>query len=294
MRHHGKAVRGNGMKHQWPIIRTVLAAVTPLAIVITVHRHSLDGFTLSLGVVAWALAGTLYTQLVEYWCHRFPMHRGLPYLSNVKWNHLEHHRVFYGANFQTQDPEKLHHIVGRYWVFPILFVGHYAVLAPVLETPALVAFFLGSVLHYVVFELTHWLTHIEDNSVDRTIARLPFLADIRAYQIEHHRIHHEIPELAFNFNPPYLGDRITGHMPTGTEISPDHWTGDADVVVAPAPAVPRAIAETAPLHPVWRRRLVRYGSLAALGVAVVGAVVLARGLLTHDKSVIPTSEQTLS
>lgn len=271
------------MRHHWPIARTALAAITPLVLVLLVHSSALD---LSLATAAWFLIGILYTQLFEYWAHRVPMHRGLPLLTNVRRNHLEHHRVFHGARFQSRDVADLAHIAGRFWVFPLLFLGHYGVLAFVLEPGLLIAFLSGTVIHYLAFELTHWLTHIEDNPIDRAIARVGFLADLRAYQIEHHRIHHEFPELAFNFNPPYLGDRIAGHMPTMTET----WTPAPEPILALVPHP--AAAATASLAHDWRRYLVRYGAAAVTGIALVGAIVVAHGLLSQAKRYPSNPEQS--
>ena len=277
------------MRHHWPILRTALAALVPLVIVSSIHWSAFASITPSLTLLAWLVAGVLYTQLVEYWCHRVPMHRGLPYLTHVRRNHLEHHRIFHGNNFKTRDVDELEHIVGRFWVFPVLFVAHYAALVFVLDAQALIVFLFGTVLHYLAFELSHWLTHIEDNPVDRLLARIPLVSGVRAYQIEHHRIHHEFPEVAFNFNPPYLGDRIAGHMPNLTE--PLRPLGEA-AFEAPEP-VPTVTLEPIVEAPLWRRRLVRYGSAAAVGVAIVGAVVVAHGLLTHGKPSLPSSpEQT--
>lgn len=270
------------MRHHWPIWRTVLAASAPGVLVTGLHWDALTSVTLSLTSLAWVLAGGLYTQLVEYWCHRVPMHRGVPYLRQVRANHLEHHAIFHGARFKTRNPEDLPHIVGRYWVFPVLFAAHYAVLVLVLPAHALVLFLLGTVIHYLAFEITHWLTHIEDNVVDRAIEHIPILCDIRAYQIEHHRIHHEIPEIAFNFNPPYLGDRLTAHMPNLDDV-PQPWVPQPAPIVALEPVVDTSLG--------WRRRLVRYGSAAAVGFAIVGAVVVAHGFLTHAKRSRPVPEQ---
>ncbi len=277
------------MRHHWPILRTALAALAPWVLITWIHWDAVAAVTLSLTSVTWLLAGALYTQLVEYWSHRVPMHRGLPHLTHVRWNHLEHHRIFHGTNFQTRDVEDRAHIAGRFWVFPILFLVHYAALVFVIEAQALIVFLLGTVLHYLVFEASHWLTHIEDNPVDRLLARIPLVSELRAYQIEHHRIHHEVPEMAFNFNPPYLGDRIAGHMPNRAEA----WAGgvafetpEAALVPTVALQPPRPIVEAR--FGVWRRRLVRYGSAAAVGVALVGAVVVAHGLLTRG----PSPEQT--
>ena len=205
------------MRHHWPILRTALAALAPLVLITWIHWDAVAAVTLSLTSIAWLLAGALYTQLVEYWSHRVPMHRGLPHLTHVRWNHLDHHRIFHGTTFQTRDVNDLAHIAGRFWVFPILFLVHYAALVFVIEAQALIVFMLGTVLHYLLFEATHWLTHIEDNPIDRMLARIPLVSELRGYQIEHHRIHHEVPEMAFNFNPPYLGDRIAGHMPNRAE-----------------------------------------------------------------------------
>lgn len=276
------------MRHHWPILRTALAALAPLVLVSSIHWSAFATITPSLTLLAWLLAGVLYTQLVEYWCHRIPMHRGLPYLTHVRWNHLEHHRIFHGKNFKTRGIEELEHITGRFWVFPVLFVAHYAALVFVLDAQALIVFLCGTVLHYFLFELSHWLTHIEDNPVDRLLARIPLVSEVRAYQIEHHRIHHEVPEHAFNFNPPYLGDRIAGHMPNLAE--PLGPVGEA-AFETPEP-VPTVALEPIVEAPLWRRQLVRFGSAAAVGVAIVGAVVVAHGLLTHGKPSLPSPEQT--
>lgn len=272
------------MRHHWPIMRTALAASSPLVLVLLAHRDVFSNVTLSLSIAVWFLSGVLYTQLFEYWAHRVPMHRGLPYLNDVRWNHLEHHRVFHGQSFQTRNQADLVQIAGRFWVFPLLFVGHYLVLAMVLAPQAMIAFLSGAVAHYLVFELSHWLTHIEDNSIDRAIARVPLLADLRAYQIEHHRIHHETPDVAFNFNPPYLGDLITGHMPSAAPVR----TPPPEVSLVPAP---RTLA--VPVVRGWRRHFVSYGAAAVAGLALVGAIVVAHGLLNQGKRDPTTPEQVV-
>ena len=270
------------MRHHWPILRTASAALAPLLLVGWLHWDGFVAVALSLTSAAWLVAGALYTQLVEYWCHRVPMHQGLPYLRHVRLNHLEHHAVFHGANFKTRDPDDLKHIAGRYWVFPVLFGIHYGALVLVLPSHALVMFLGGTVLHYLAFEISHWLTHIEDNAIDRFLMRIPLVSEIRGYQIEHHRIHHEVPEIAFNFNPPYLGDRLIGHMPSEVEVP---------VPLAPAASI--VAFEPAAEAPVrlWQRRAVRVGAVAAAGLAIVGTVVVAHGLRSHGKRLLPPPEQ---
>jgi hypothetical protein len=45
---------------------------------------------------------------------------------------------------------------------------------------------------------------------DRVLDRIPGVGQLRAMQIQHHRLHHAEPMVNFNFNPPYAGDRLAG------------------------------------------------------------------------------------
>ena len=276
--------------HQWPIIKVVLAAIGSFLAVTLLHLNAFNAATLSLGLMGWVFLGALYTQFVEYWCHRVPMHRRVKLLELIRLNHIQHHRMFHGKSFQIKNGALLNHIPGRYWAFPLLFLLHYAVVVWILAPAACLAFLLGTVLHYLAFEISHWLTHIEDNGVDRAIARLPLLGALRLRQIEHHRIHHEIPEYAFNFNPPYLGDRLAGRMPP-TRLRP---SGYGEVNPAPIEASPMSVApasvSAAPWPRLWQKPLIRYGSVAAASVALVGAVVLAHGLWTHHKNLAHSNQ----
>ena len=154
----------------------------------------------------------------------------------------------------------------------------------ILAPAACLAFLLGTVLHYLAFEISHWLTHIEDNVVDHAIARLPWLGALRLRQIEHHRVHHEVPEYAFNFNPPYLGDRLAGRMPAA-----ENAVSTPPPVIATPVTVPAIVVETHSPR-LWQKPLIRYGSVAAASVALVGAVVLAHGLWSHHKNLTPSDQ----
>jgi hypothetical protein len=248
-----------------PIAGTVSAASAAFLIVLAIHWSEL---TFAPRLLAFLLLGILYAQLFEYWYHAVPMHRGLPLLGDIKRNHLEHHHLFHGANFRTRDPAHSGQIPGRWWAFPILFFTHYGVLTPLLEAEAVVSFLFGAVTHYLAFEITHWFTHIEDNGFDRFVERIPFLRELRAHQIEHHRIHHETPIVAFNFNPPYLGDRLTGKLPRpAISLAPEpHEPIVAEPALVPVPTAPALVCP-------WPRRF-RYGTAFALGTAAVIAVAL--------------------
>jgi hypothetical protein len=244
------------VRRHGPILRTAGAAS---AVYFSFAAFHFDDLTLPADGVwpIWFLAGFLYTNLFEYWVHRFPMHRGLPLLRNVRRNHIEHHRIFHGANFRTRNPGDLAHISGRFWLFPLLFAGHYALLTAIAPIGSALAFLTASFLHYLAFEVSHWLTHLEDNAVDHLLARIPLVASIRAYQIQHHRIHHQTPVVAFNFNPPYLGDVLLPRTP------------------------PRPVVASAP-----RTRLL-YGTALVLGIVALGIAAFA-----HPKppSVVPPSK----
>jgi hypothetical protein len=247
-----------------PILRTISTASLAYSLLAACHFDELTSPEPSLGL--WFVAGLAYTNLFEYWVHRFPMHRMLPLLGYVRRDHLEHHRVFHGANFRTTNPSDMARVAGRYWMFPILLGAHYAVVSAVLPVNEAMVFLFACYLHYVVFEGTHWLTHVQDNAIDRLLSRLPIVGPFRARQIEHHRIHHEIPLGAFNFNPPYLGDALMARAvrPRLTPVEPRRPI---------APAVAAVL-----------RRPARYRTaLAVLGVMAVGVVAIA-----HWKTSRPT------
>lgn len=156
----------------------------------------------SLRALVVLLAGAVYTNLFEHLWHRYGMHvRRDP-------RHGRHHRIFYGSGFQTRDPKALNEIVTAWYVFPLLLAVHYLVFWAVFGAALAPAFFLGVVLHFVTYEVTHWYTHVANSGFDRVVGRIPGLRQVRAQQIRHHRLHHAEPMVNFNFNPPYAGDRL--------------------------------------------------------------------------------------
>ena len=261
------------VRRQGPILRTVCAASLTFVVLAALRFDELE-LSLTPVLAVWFVAGILYTNLFEYWVHRFPMHRGLPLLRHVRRNHIEHHRIFHGGNFRTANPADLEHISGRFWIFPVLLAGHYVLVTALLPIDAALAFLSACFLHYLAFEITHWLTHLEDNAVDRVLSRIPVVASIRAYQIDHHRIHHQTPIAAFNFNPPYLGDALVrpptrsfgepGRSPEGT----GRWTTARPVIDA-APVLAR---RRLPARPV----VILYGTALVLGVVALGIAAIAQ------------------
>ena len=133
------------MQQQWPIIKVALAAILSFLAVSLLNLDAFSASTLSLGLLGWVFLGALYTQFVEYWCHRVPMHCRVKMLELIRLGHIQHHRMFDGKNFQIRDTAMLEHIPGRYWAFPLLLLLHYAVLVWILAPAACLAFLLGTV-----------------------------------------------------------------------------------------------------------------------------------------------------
>lgn len=205
-----------GISDRWPILAVFICSLASFTVLVFVHRSTFAwpdprAYLTSFFLVPFAL-GIAYTHFFEYGYHRLLMHGGAPGLGFIKRNHLQHHRVFYGDNFTSRNRDDWRYIASPWFVFPGLLTVHYFALRPLASPRFLVAFFAGVLLHYLVFEGTHWLTHIEGNAVDRWVARLPVLAGVRDYHVRHHRYHHEIPTADFNFNPPFLGDVIFGTL----------------------------------------------------------------------------------
>jgi hypothetical protein len=160
---------------------------------------------ISLRALAVGLAGALYTNLFEHIWHRYAMHSRRP-----DPRHALHHRIFYGEGFQTTDPAALKEIVTGWHIFPLLLALHYSAFLVLFGAGLAPAFFLGVLLHFLTYEVTHWYTHMADNGFDRSVARIPGVCRLRVIQIRHHRLHHAEPTVNFNFTPPYAGDRVAG------------------------------------------------------------------------------------
>jgi len=194
-----------GFESAKPLVSTAGWAAGSFLVAVGLHSGAGASFEVSLRAVVACLAGALYTNLFEHAWHRYAMHSRRP-----GPRHARHHRLVYGENFQSSDPAALREIVTAWYIFPILLGVHYSAFLALFAARLAPAFFLGVVLHYVTFEVTHWYTHVANNSFDRFVARIPGLRSLRAAQIHHHRLHHAEPMVNFNFNPPYAGDWMGG------------------------------------------------------------------------------------
>ena len=186
-----------------PLFTTVGWSVGSYMAAVGLQLGAISNIEISLRAVVVSLAGALYTNLFEHVWHRYAMHSRRP-----DPRHARHHRIFYGKGFQTSNPDALREIVLAWYIFPLLLTVHYAAFGALFGLALAPAFFLGVLLHFVTYELTHWYTHVAGNGFDRFVSQIPGLRELRSMQIRHHRLHHAEPMVNFNFNPPYAGDRL--------------------------------------------------------------------------------------
>ncbi|MBI2057998.1 MAG: sterol desaturase family protein [Candidatus Yanofskybacteria bacterium] len=192
-----------------PVFKSVGAAVFAFILVLLAHSWfgDVNLFFWSWVGVFVSVAGMIYTQLFEYLWHKVFMHVGVKFFETVKKSHLKHHVIFDGDNFQSRKPEDLDWVTTKWYVFPPLLFVHYSIFCLFWPKYGPV-FFGGVVLHFVIYEICHWCSHVKDNGLDSLLVRIPFLGPARLKQIEHHRMHHAEPVINFNFTPPYAGDRF--------------------------------------------------------------------------------------
>ena len=190
-----------------PLLKTAGWALGSYLVAVGIQAGLAVEIEVSARAAALGLAGALYTNIFEYAWHRYGMHGKRP-----DPRHRTHHQMFHGKSFQRCDAAALREIVTGWYIFPLLLALHYPAFAFLIGPGLEPAFFLGVVLHFLLYEVTHWYAHMPDNAFDRALARIPVLGRLRAVQIHHHRLHHGQPLINCNFNPPYVGDRLAGAL----------------------------------------------------------------------------------
>ena len=194
-----------------PVIYGVIVIIGPYLILLFINPYITEEemFSWNFWYIVSFIGGFLYTHLFEWYFHHGPMHHRMKFWPiALMIAHMKHHKVFYGDNYQSRDPDDLKEITGTYYRFPILVALHYVLFLILFPAYLAPMFFLGETIHLTTYEITHWYSHLKDNLFDKVISYIPILNSIRSYQIEHHRIHHEEPIYNFAFNPPYLWDYV--------------------------------------------------------------------------------------
>ncbi|TSC74663.1 MAG: hypothetical protein G01um101444_224 [Parcubacteria group bacterium Gr01-1014_44] len=187
-----------------PLLKAVISPLFAFGLVLFYHLHhhsSLDIISW-LAISGWFSLGVFYTHIFEYLHHRFALHYGLPGLKWMKNSHREHHRVFHHFNYKTRNPQDLHEITSRWYIFPVLLFIHYLAFLALLPNKYIVlapVFFLGVLLRFLAYETTHYLSHLADNIFDLWIEKIPLVRELRTNQDRHHFRHHVREEINFGF-----------------------------------------------------------------------------------------------
>ncbi|SHF57721.1 Fatty acid hydroxylase superfamily protein [Microbulbifer donghaiensis] len=154
----------------------------------------------------------IYTNLMEYWGHRGPMHHRRKWLGGVYQRHTLRHHRFFRHDAMAFDGSRDFHAV----LFPPVLVVFFLLLT-VVPSALLVHWLLGvnvawlyvaAVFAYFLnYELLHFAYHLREDS---WIGRLPGMAALRRLHTQHHD-----PRLMqkYNFNITYpIGDWLFGTL----------------------------------------------------------------------------------
>ena len=139
-----------------PLVVTTAWAVGTYVFAVAIHLSAGGAAELSVRSLGVCMAGALYTNVFEHAWHRYGMHSRRP-----DRRHATHHSIFYSNRFQRSDNEALREIVTSWYIFPLLLAVHYSGFVAVFGARLAPMFFLGVLLHFVGYEVTHWYTHVE-------------------------------------------------------------------------------------------------------------------------------------
>lgn len=153
----------------------------------------------------------VFANLVEWWAHKYVMHRRRRFLPVLYDRHTpEHHRLYRYGDMAIKSARELRLVlIPAMGVLGIVLLSTPAALLVGLlfSADAGWIFLLTSAAYVVGYELTHLCYHLPEQSF---VYRIPLLRALR----EHHARHH-IPSLMqnFNFNVTVpLGDKLFGTM----------------------------------------------------------------------------------
>lgn len=189
--------------------------------------HFVFTFLVSVGVIAWCAAQLasvtaremaaipltfLYSNLVEYFGHRGPMHHPTKGLRGIYERHSRRHHRFFTDQEMAFDSSADFHAVLFPPVLVIFFTAVFALPAGlalgVLASPnTAYLFVLTSLAYFLNYELLHFAYHLR---LDHPLLRIRPLKTLRLLHLRHHR-----PALMnkYNFNITYpIGDWLFGTL----------------------------------------------------------------------------------
>lgn len=211
-----------------PLIIGISSAWVPpmlcLGFLLATSHDISRAFTI-LGLLC-VFAGMLYTHSFIYGYHRFPMHNyySIPLTAHIKDSHIKHHKAFTRSRLCI-PPEKLldtfeelngrrvlmnDMISQRWWVPGSIVAFHLGGLLIVVDATYVMMFGFGLVIHYTMYDVSHWFTHVRPTRLGTFLERLPFIGKLWIMTVHIHDVHHTTPDVDFNFTWPWLGDKLFG------------------------------------------------------------------------------------
>ncbi|MCH8861224.1 MAG: sterol desaturase family protein [Proteobacteria bacterium] len=189
--------------------------------------HFAFTFLVSAGVIAWCAAQLasvtawemaaipltfLYSNLVEYFGHRGPMHHPTKGLKGIYERHSRRHHRFFTNQEMAFDSSADFHAVLFPPVLVIFFTAVFALpvglaLGALASPNTAYLFVLTSLAYFLNYELLHFAYHLR---LDHPLLRFSLLKTLRLLHLRHHQ-----PALMskYNFNITYpIGDWLFGTL----------------------------------------------------------------------------------
>ena len=147
----------------------------------------------------------IIANFVEYWIHRWPMHKVMPLLKKMYKTHSgKHHRYFTHEFMNMECDEDLHEVFATPLTVSSFFFG---VVMPISVLCSLflsinvgLLFFATCMSYYGLYEFIHFASHLPPYHI---LSKLPLIVRAR----EHHKIHHNtrlMREWNFNIGLPLM------------------------------------------------------------------------------------------
>ncbi len=124
---------------------------------------------------------------VEYWLHRYPMHRKMTGMLIVYEHVTIHHNFYANEHFFFEEPADFYAAILPHYIFigltlVITILG--GAVGLLFGADRGLAFAFVAYAYYLIYELLHFSYHTPQSSF---VKRIPFLARLSRMHIQHHQ-----------------------------------------------------------------------------------------------------------
>jgi hypothetical protein len=149
-----------------------------------------------LMILLCLLGGFISANFMEYSIHRWFLHQKPKWFPAAYREHAGvHHRMYLEENMESPSLEKENILTPFLSVVSVLSIGFLvsSLVALFLGLKIGVLWYAAMVLYYVIYELAHYSTHLEETSLLRRL--------FPDYIYKHHKLHHNPRRMRkWNFN----------------------------------------------------------------------------------------------